>query len=73
VPDRDLAGEAVQLPLVEDLRDEPEIAHRRQPSGVGDGDPRRLLAAVLQREQAEVGEPRHVALGRVDPEDAAHR
>ena len=40
---------------------------------LGDGDPRRLLAAVLQREQAEVRQPRDVAVGRVDAEDAAHR
>ena len=33
----------------------------RQPAVVGDGDPRRLLAAVLEREQAEVGEAGDVA------------
>jgi len=32
-------------------------------AAVGDRDPGRLLPAVLQREQAEVGDPRHVALG----------
>ena len=34
-------------------------------------DPGRFLAAVLEREQREVGEPGDVVLGRVDPEDAA--
>ncbi len=29
--------------------------------------------AVLQRVHAEVGEPRDVAAGRVDAEDAAHQ
>ena len=37
----------------------------------GGGDPGRLLAAVLEREQREVREPGDVVSGRVDPEDAA--
>ena len=73
VADRDLAAQAVQLLLVEDLRDEAEVAQRRQPAVLGDGDPRRLLAAVLEREQAEVGEARDVAFGGVDAEHAAHQ
>ena len=73
VPDRDLAAQAAELLLVEHLGDEAEVAQRRQPPVLGDGDARRLLAAVLQREQAEVREPRHVAVGRVDAEDAAHQ
>ena len=40
---------------------------------VGDGDAGRLLAAVLEREQAEVRETRHVPLLRADAEDAAHQ
>ena len=67
------AAEPVQLLLVEDLRDEPEVAQHGQPAVLGDGDPGRLLAAVLQREQPEVGEPRDVAVGRADAEDAAHQ
>ena len=35
------------------------------------GDAGRLLAAVLQRVQREVGEPGDVRLGRVHAEDAA--
>ena len=35
------------------------------------GDARRLLPAVLERVQREVGEAGDVVLGRVDPEDAA--
>ena len=61
-----------ELLLVEDLRDEPEVAQRRQPALLGDGDARRLLAAVLEREEPEVREPRDVAVGCVDAEDAAH-
>ena len=70
--DGDLAAQAAELLLVEDLGDEPEVAQPRQPPVLGDGDARRLLPAVLQREQAEVRQPRHVAVGGVDAEDAAH-
>ena len=35
--------------------------------------PGALLAAVLQRVEREVREPRDVAAGRVDAEDAAHQ
>ena len=35
--------------------------------------PGRLLAAVLQREEGEVGQPRDVALGGADAEDPAHQ
>ena len=72
VPDRDLPAQSVQLLLVEHLRDEAEVAQRRQAALLRDGDPRRLLAAVLQREEAEIREPRDVALRRVHAEDAAH-
>ena len=62
VADRGVAVQAAQLLLVEDLRDEAHVAQHRQPAVVGDGDPGRLLAAVLQREEAEVGDARDVAL-----------
>ena len=65
-------GSACELLLVEDLRDEPHVAEHREPATLGDGDPGRLLAAVLQREEGEVREPRDVALDRPDSEDAAH-
>ena len=73
VPDRDLPLQRVQLLLVEDLRDEPEVAERRQPPLLGDRDAGRLLPAVLEREEPEVREPRDVAVGRVHAEDAAHQ
>ncbi len=73
VPDRDLAAQAAELLLVEDLGDEAEVAQPGQAPVLGDGDPRRLLSAMLQREQAEVRQPRHVAVGGVDAEDAAHQ
>ena len=73
VPDRDLTRQRLQLLLVEDLRDETHVAHDREPAAVGDGDPGRLLTSMLEREQAEVREPRHVSLLRADAEDAAHQ
>src|SRR4029079_18994676 len=72
VPDRGLAGERLQLLLVEHLCDEPHVAQRRQPPALGDRDAGRLLPAWLQREEREVRESRHLALGRADAEDAAH-
>ena len=72
MPDRDLPAQAAQRLLVEDLGDESELADGRQPSVLGDRDPRRLLAAVLEREQAEVRETGDVALVGPDSEDATH-
>ena len=68
-----VAVQAAQLLLVEDLRDEAHVAQHRQAAVVGDGDPGGLLAAVLEREEPEVGDARDVALGRADAEDAAHQ
>ena len=72
VTDRDLAGQRLQLLLVEDLRHEPHVAQHGEPAALGDRDAGRLLAAVLQREEGEVREPRHIALDRPDSEDATH-
>jgi hypothetical protein len=73
VADRDLAGQRGELLLVEDVRDEAHLAEDGDPRAVGDGDPRGLLATVLQREEPEVREARDVALARVDAEHAAHQ
>ena len=73
MPDRKLAVQAAKLLLVEHLRDEAHVAQRRQAALVGDRDAGGLLAAVLQREQAEVRDPRDVAFGRADAEQAAHQ
>ena len=69
--DRDLAGQCLQ-DLAEDLGHEPHLAQRRDPAAVGDGDAGRLLAPVLQGEEAEVGEPRDVARLGTDTEHTAH-
>ena len=58
--------------LVEHLRDEAEVAQRGQPAVLAHRDPGRLLAAVLQRIEAEVREPRDVAARRANAEDPAH-
>ena len=56
VTDRNLAGQRLQLLLVEDVRDEPHLAEDRETALVGHRDPGRLLPAVLEREQPEVRE-----------------
>ncbi len=71
--DRDLALEAAQVLLVEDLGDEAHVAQDGEPARVRDGDARRLLPAVLEREQPEEGHARDVALGSADAEDPTHR
>src|SRR5262249_105159 len=71
VADSDLSPQAAELLLVEDLGDEPEVAESGQPAVLGNGDPGRLLPAVLKREEAEVRQARHVAIWRMDAEDAA--
>ena len=71
--DRGLPAEAAELLLGEDLCDEAHVPQGGEAAVVGDGDPRRLLAAVLEREEAEVREPGDVALGGVDADDAAHQ
>ena len=64
VADRELAGERAQVVLAEDLADEAEVAARDDvPAAVGGGDARRLLAAVLERVEREVGEPRDLVAG----------
>ena len=70
VADGHRAGERAQLRLVEDLRDEAEVAQGHDVAVLARGDPGRLLAAVLERVQREVGEAGDVGLRGVHPEDA---
>ena len=70
VADRGLARKRVQLLLVEHVRDEAHLAQHGEPALIRDRDARGLLAAVLEREQAEVRETRNVPLLRADAEDA---
>ena len=57
--------------LVEDLGDEAHVLHHRDGLAVAHRDPGRLLPAVLEREEAEVGEVGDGLAGGVDPEDPA--
>jgi len=54
VADCDLAGQRLQLLLVEHVCHETHLTEHREVPAVGNRDPRRLLAAVLEREQPEV-------------------
>ena len=47
------------------------VAQRGDVAALAGGDPGRLLAAVLERVEREVGEPGDVVAGRVDAEDPA--
>ncbi len=73
MPDGRAPGQGLQLALVEDLGDEPHVAHGEHAPAVADGDAGTLLPAVLERVEREVGEAGDVAAGRVDAEDAAHQ
>ena len=70
VPDREIAVEGREGGFVEDLAHEAEVLVDEDVAAVGDGDPRRFLAAVLLREQSEVGEARDLVSGCPDPEEA---
>ena len=63
VADRHVALQRPQLLLVEDLGDEAELAQRGDVAALAGGDARRLLPAVLERVEAEVGEAGDVAAG----------
>ena len=66
MPDRQIAGECAQVVLAEHLADQPQLAARDDvPAAVGRRDPGRLLAAVLERVQREVGQARDVVPGCV--------
>ncbi len=73
VADRDLARKRLELLLVEHVGDEAHLAEHGEMATVRDRDPRRLLAAVLKREQPEVRETRDVPLLGADAEDSTHQ
>ena len=66
-----LALQRAQLLLVEDLVDEALVAHRHDVAVLGGRDAGRLLAAMLERVEREVGQPGDLLLRREDAEDAA--
>ena len=69
--DGEVALERLQGRLVEDLGDQAHVLVDQDLAAVADRDAGRLLAAVLQGVEAEVGELGDVLAGRPDAEDAA--
>src|SRR5207249_3192554 len=72
VADCDLALEAAQVLLVEDLGDEAHVAQHGEAAAVGDGDARGLLSPVLKGEQPEVRDAGDVTVRGANAEDSAH-
>ncbi len=70
VADREVAAQGGEARLVEHLGDEAHVLVDEQALAVARRDTCRLLAAVLQRVQAVVGEFRDLFTRRPDPEDA---
>ena len=71
MPDGDVARHGGQGLLVEHLADQAEILEHQHLRAVGDRDTGGLLAAVLQRVQAVVGELGDILAGCPDSEYAA--
>ena len=69
--DREVALERLEGGLVEDLGDQAHVLVDQDLAAVADRDAGRLLAAVLQGVEAEVGELGDVLARGPDPEDAA--
>ena len=67
--DAEVAVEAGEVGLGEDVGDEPEILEHRLAGGGGDAG--RLLAPMLEGEEPEVGDRRGLLTRCVDAEDAA--
>src|SRR3954467_3159209 len=68
--DGEVAAQAAQRRFVEDLADQPQVLVDDDRGPVGHGDAGRLLAAVLERVQAEVGELRDLLPRCPHAEDA---
>ena len=69
--DRHLALQGTQLLLVEDLVDEPLVAHGHDVAALRRRDAGGLLSTMLEGEEREVGETRDIVAGAVDAEHAA--
>ena len=69
--DGQVALQGGQVALVEDLGDQAHVLVDHDLVAVADRDAGRLLAAVLQGVEAEVGELGDLLAGGPDPEDAA--
>ncbi len=71
VTDRHAAEHAAELFLVEDAGDQPHLTMAVDVAAVADREPGALLTAMLQRVEAEVGEPGDVFARCVDPGNPA--
>ena len=71
MPDRQVPTEARERTVVEDGGHEALVLHHGYSAAIADRHASRLLTAVLQREQAEVGQVGDGLPGGVDAEDAA--
>jgi hypothetical protein len=71
VADGDVPLQGVQGGLVKDLADQSEVLVDDERTAVADRDAGRLLAAVLQGVEAEVGQLRDLLAGSPDAEDTA--
>ncbi len=71
VADGEVAGQAAEGPLVEHVGHQAHVLDHGDGAPVGHRDPGRLLATVLERVEAEVGQVGDGLAGRVDAEDAA--
>ncbi len=69
--DGEVAVQRGERRLVEDLADEPEVLVDEDVVAVGDRDAGGFLAAMLLREETEVGEAGDVVAGRPHPEQPA--
>ena len=72
VADREVALERVERGLVEDLRDQAHVLVDQDLPAVADRDAGRLLAAVLEGVEPEVGQLGDVLARRPDAEDPTH-
>ena len=70
--DGEVAAQRWQAPLVEDLGDHAQVLVDHHALAVADGHAGRLLAAMLEGEERERGQPGRLLAGRVDADDAAH-
>ena len=70
VADGEVAAQAAERRFVEDLADQPEVLVDHDRGAVGHRDPGRLLTAVLEGVQAEIGQLRDLLPRRPDTEDA---
>ena len=71
VTDRDVPVQRIQRRFVEDLRDQAHVLVDEDLATIRGRDPCRLLPAMLERVEAEVGQLGDLLAGRPHPENSA--